>query len=84
MYIPTLKANWMLWPAVQVINFRLMPIQFQVVSLPTPPLHMLLIKNQPFVSSVGIAWTAYLSLTNAAEDVTEARSAPRNASFELS
>lgn len=24
---------------------------------------------QPFVSTVGIAWTAYLSLTNAAEDV---------------
>jgi len=53
MYVPTLKANYMLWPAVQVVNFRLMPVQFQL----------------PFVSTVGIAWTAYLSLTNAAEDV---------------
>ncbi|KAK4460552.1 hypothetical protein QBC42DRAFT_272042 [Cladorrhinum samala] len=57
MYVPTLKANYMLWPAVQVINFRLMPVQFQL----------------PFVSTVGIAWTAYLSLTNAASDVQEAR-----------
>ncbi|KAK1834283.1 hypothetical protein QBC39DRAFT_343779 [Podospora conica] len=53
MYVPTLKANYVLWPAVQVVNFRLMPVQFQL----------------PFVSTVGIAWTAYLSLTNAAEDV---------------
>jgi len=52
-YVPTLKANYMVWPAVQMINFRVMPIQFQI----------------PFVSTVGIAWTAYLSLTNAADDV---------------
>jgi hypothetical protein len=32
MYVPTLKANYMVWPAVQLINFRLMPIQFQLVS----------------------------------------------------
>ncbi|KAG7287231.1 hypothetical protein NEMBOFW57_006737 [Staphylotrichum longicolle] len=57
MYVPTLKANYMLWPAVQVINFRLMPVQFQL----------------PFVSTVGIAWTAYLSLTNAAENAQESR-----------
>jgi hypothetical protein len=52
LYLPTLRANYILWPAVQVINFRFMPLQFQI----------------PFVSLVGIAWTAYLSLTNAAED----------------
>ncbi|KAL1899053.1 hypothetical protein Cpir12675_001609 [Ceratocystis pirilliformis] len=53
MYLPTLKTNWFVWPAVQIINFRFMPVHFQL----------------PFVSTVGIAWTAYLSLTNAAEDV---------------
>ncbi|EMR68535.1 hypothetical protein MGN70_014625 [Eutypa lata] len=53
MYIPTLKANFMVWPLVQIINFRLMPVQFQL----------------PFVSTIGIAWTAYLSLSNAAEEV---------------
>jgi hypothetical protein len=54
-YVPTLRANYILWPAVQMVNFRLMPIQFQI----------------PFVSTVGIAWTAYLSLTNSSEDVEE-------------
>jgi hypothetical protein len=53
-YVPSLKANYLVWPAVQLINFRVMPIQFQI----------------PFVSTVGIAWTAYLSLTNASEDAT--------------
>lgn len=51
-YIPSLKANYLVWPAVQLINFRLMPRQFQI----------------PFVSTIGIAWTAYLSLTNSAEE----------------
>lgn len=32
MYVPTLKANFMVWPAVQILNFRVLPIQFQVVS----------------------------------------------------
>jgi protein Mpv17 len=57
MYVPTLKANYVLWPAVQIVNFRLMPVQFQL----------------PFVSTIGIAWTAYLSLTNAAENAQESR-----------
>ncbi|KAL2203851.1 hypothetical protein CC79DRAFT_1278258 [Sarocladium strictum] len=52
MYIPTLKANFIVWPAVQIVNFRLMPVQFQL----------------PFVSTVGIAWTAYLSLSNASDE----------------
>ncbi|KAJ5893951.1 hypothetical protein N7495_005642 [Penicillium taxi] len=51
-YLPTLKANFVLWPAVQIINFRVIPIQFQI----------------PFVSCIGIAWTAYLSLTNSSEE----------------
>ncbi|PSS20071.1 hypothetical protein M430DRAFT_119463 [Amorphotheca resinae ATCC 22711] len=67
MYVPTLKANFMVWPLVQIINFRLMPIQFQL----------------PFVSTVGIAWTAYLSLSNAAEDALEAQSAPPSPNIRL-
>jgi hypothetical protein len=31
-YIPALKANFIVWPAVQMLNFRVMPIQFQIVS----------------------------------------------------
>lgn len=76
MYVPTLKANFMLWPAVQVINFRLMPVQFQLVSCPVAHCMIYPCANaeQPFVSTVGIAWTAYLSLTNAAEDVQSSKS----------
>ena len=32
MYVPTLKANYVVWPAVQMVNFRLMPVQYQLVS----------------------------------------------------
>ncbi|KAI9755806.1 MAG: hypothetical protein M1815_004587 [Lichina confinis] len=31
-YLPSLKANYLIWPAVQVLNFRVVPIQFQLVS----------------------------------------------------
>ncbi|MCJ1314202.1 hypothetical protein MMC25_007882 [Agyrium rufum] len=51
-YLPALKANFMLWPAVQILNFRVVPLQFQI----------------PFVSSIGIAWTAYLSLSNSSDE----------------
>lgn len=30
-YVPALKANFLIWPTVQIINFRVMPIQFQIV-----------------------------------------------------
>jgi Mpv17 / PMP22 family len=36
MYVPTLKANFMVWPTVQLLNFRVLPIQFQVVSYLIP------------------------------------------------
>ncbi|KAK0533296.1 hypothetical protein OC834_002284 [Tilletia horrida] len=48
MYFPALLANWQLWPAVQLINFRFVPLRYRV----------------PFTSSVGILWTLYLSLLN--------------------
>lgn len=69
-YLPTLKANFVLWPAVQILNFRVIPIQFQIVSSISLSLFSfpLLTHDQPFVSSIGIAWTAYLSLTNSAEE----------------
>lgn len=70
-YIPTLKANYLVWPAVQMINFRLMPIQFQIVSMEdirSKYTSQLIIFIQPFVSTIGIAWTAYLSLTNSSDE----------------
>ncbi len=68
-YLPALKANFMLWPAVQILNFRVIPLQFQIVSsYPKARDVRRLIGSQPFVSTVGIAWTAYLSLTNSADE----------------
>ncbi|KAI5295863.1 hypothetical protein KEM52_006670 [Ascosphaera acerosa] len=51
-YFPTLKANYMVWPMVQVVNFSLIPTPFQI----------------PFCSTIGIAWTVFLSLTNSSKD----------------
>lgn len=30
-YLPALKANFMIWPAAQILNFRVVPLQFQIV-----------------------------------------------------
>jgi len=30
-YVPALRANYVLWPAVQILNFRVIPLQFQIV-----------------------------------------------------
>ena len=37
-YLPALKANFMLWPMVQILNFRVIPLQFQIVSDKNRPL----------------------------------------------
>ena len=69
-FLPSLKANFLLWPAVQILNFRVIPLQFQIVSY-SPSIPSITSVNQgtqPFVSTVGIAWTAYLSLTNSSDD----------------
>lgn len=47
------RSNYILWPAVQMINFRLIPLRFQL----------------PFASSWGILWGTYLSLTNSAAEI---------------
>lgn len=30
-YVPSLKANYLVWPAVQMLNFRIIPLRFQIV-----------------------------------------------------
>lgn len=67
-YLPSLKANFLLWPAVQILNFRVIPLQFQIVSPSSLFMDFINQGAQPFVSTVGIAWTAYLSLTNSSDD----------------
>ncbi|ORZ02679.1 hypothetical protein BCR43DRAFT_481978 [Syncephalastrum racemosum] len=47
-YTPALIANYKVWPVVQFINFKFMPLPYRL----------------PFVSSLGILWNAYLSWIN--------------------
>lgn len=47
-YTPALIANYKVWPIVQFINFKFMPLPYRL----------------PFVSSLGILWNAYLSWIN--------------------
>jgi protein Mpv17 len=55
MYIPAIVANWKLWPLVQTVNFRYMPLRYRV----------------PFTGAVGIAWQVFLSILNSTKQVTE-------------
>ncbi|KAI7901204.1 uncharacterized protein BX663DRAFT_515249 [Cokeromyces recurvatus] len=54
-FAPALIANYKIWPAVQFINFKWMPLQYRL----------------PFVSSLGILWNAYLSWLNNASKQEE-------------
>ncbi|CCX31149.1 Similar to Protein sym1; acc. no. O14142 [Pyronema omphalodes CBS 100304] len=51
-YWGALKGNYVVWPAVQVVNFWVMPLALQL----------------PFASTVGVFWTTYLSLKNEAAE----------------
>ncbi|GAA5961384.1 hypothetical protein JCM21900_006688 [Sporobolomyces salmonicolor] len=48
-YLPILLVNWQVWPILQLINFRYVPLKYRV----------------PFGSICGIAWTAFLSFRTA-------------------
>ncbi|KAF9014952.1 hypothetical protein BDQ17DRAFT_1340232 [Cyathus striatus] len=52
LYPTALLANWRVWPAAQLVNFRYMPLPYRV----------------PFSQTCGVFWTLYLSLLNAKED----------------
>ena len=41
-----MKANWILWPAVQIVNFRFVPGPLQV----------------PFINMIVLGWSAFLAL----------------------
>eukprot|EP00475_Leptophrys_vorax_P011984 TRINITY_DN1844_c0_g2_i1.p1 TRINITY_DN1844_c0_g2~~TRINITY_DN1844_c0_g2_i1.p1 ORF type:complete len:199 (+),score=44.66 TRINITY_DN1844_c0_g2_i1:214-810(+) len=46
--LPTLKVNWMIWPAVQLINLGIVPPNFRLL----------------VINSVSIPWSAYLALVS--------------------
>lgn len=43
--LDTLKANWMVWPAVQLVNFKFVPIPYQIL----------------VVNMVSIPWNTYVT-----------------------
>ncbi|KAK5634918.1 hypothetical protein RRF57_010630 [Xylaria bambusicola] len=48
-YVDTLQTNWMVWPFVQLANFKFVPLQHRVLA----------------VNVASIGWNSYLSLANA-------------------
>jgi len=55
MYTRAIVANWRVWPLVQLVNFRYMPLPYRV----------------PFQATCGVFWTFYLSLLNARESIKQ-------------
>ncbi|TRX95030.1 hypothetical protein FHL15_004115 [Xylaria flabelliformis] len=47
-YWPALSTNWMVWPFVQMVNFKFVPLQHRVLA----------------VNVVSIGWNCYLSMVN--------------------
>lgn len=47
-YVPVLQKNWMLWPAVQAVNFTYVPLHHRVL----------------VVNVVSLGWNCYLSYAN--------------------
>lgn len=52
-YLPILFVNWQVWPILQAINFRYIPLQYRV----------------PVGALMGIGWSAFLSLRTELGDV---------------
>lgn len=55
-YVPGLKANWALWPAVQFANFTYVPLQYQVL----------------VVNVVSLGWNCFLSYLNSGSALEQA------------
>ncbi|KAI1756882.1 hypothetical protein F4782DRAFT_284336 [Xylaria castorea] len=47
-YWPALETNWVIWPFVQMVNFKFVPLQHRVLA----------------VNVVSIGWNCYLSMVN--------------------
>ena len=57
-YWDVLKTNWTIWPAIQFINFYMVPVNYQSV----------------VVNTVAIGWNAYLSRKNSLADSIQIKS----------
>ncbi|KAK5109699.1 Protein required for ethanol metabolism [Meristemomyces frigidus] len=55
-YFQALQKNWMVWPAVQLVNFRFVPLEHRVL----------------VVNIVSLGWNCYLSFLNSQSGNSEA------------
>jgi protein Mpv17 len=58
LFPPAIRANWTVWPIIQFVNFRFMPLPYRV----------------PFQATCGVFWTLYLSLLNSSKTTQAAES----------
>ncbi|KZV92099.1 hypothetical protein EXIGLDRAFT_836676 [Exidia glandulosa HHB12029] len=59
LFWPALYTNWKVWPAIQFVNFKFVPLAFRV----------------PFQSTCGCFWTLYLSMLNSSDSNQHPKSA---------
>jgi protein Mpv17 len=50
-YVPGIQANWAIWPAVQFVNFKLVPLEHRVL----------------VVNIVSLGWNCFLSYLNSSK-----------------
>ncbi|KAH6950391.1 hypothetical protein BKA56DRAFT_682550 [Ilyonectria sp. MPI-CAGE-AT-0026] len=66
-YLDALKANYLIWPAVQFFNFKLIPVQYQLL----------------VVNLTSIGWNAFLSLLNNAKTESKSSSRKKRHQVEV-
>lgn len=57
-----MKAQYLLWPAVQILNFKFVPLMYQLPVGESGPLCDEVKILMVLVSSVNVGWNIYLSL----------------------
>jgi protein Mpv17 len=62
-YWPALKANWTVWPFLQLVNFALVPLQYRVLTVNVLNIGMNIVYL--FGSAlIDVGWNCFLSLLN--------------------
>jgi protein Mpv17 len=62
-YWPALKANWTVWPFLQLVNFALVPLQYRVLTVNVLNIGMIPVYVLA-LALIKIGWNCFLSLLN--------------------
>lgn len=63
-YWTALQKNWMLWPAVQAVNFKLVPLEHRVLVVNVVSLGTDCAVDFQIVTNSIVGWNCYLSYIN--------------------